>query len=94
MDGEEGLNNMGLATMQLIDFMCNELNWTLGVVNGGNVGKTGEIREQQIIFKAPHPMNAVVPHVLIELRSAGYEREKREIGIGPSEKHEQITNDK
>lgn len=70
--GEEGLSNMGQATMQLVDFMANELGWTLGVVNGGNVGKCGQIREQQVIFKAPHPMNCVVPHVMIELRSAGF----------------------
>merc|ERR1719272_782877 len=63
---------MGLATMQLVDFMTRQLSWTLGVVNGGNVGPRGEIREQQIIFKAPHPMNFVAPHMMIELRSAGY----------------------
>jgi hypothetical protein len=44
----------------------------LGVINGGNVGKCGEIREQQIIFKAPHPMNMEAHHLMIELRSAGY----------------------
>lgn len=70
--GNEGTNNMGLATMQLVEFMAGKLTWTLGVVNGGNVGKHGEIREQQIIFKAPHPMNYVAPHMMIELRSAGY----------------------
>lgn len=70
--GDQGLSNMGKATMQLVDFMANILGWTLGVVNGGNVGKCGEIREQQVIFKAPHPMNCVVPHVMIELRSAGF----------------------
>jgi hypothetical protein len=71
-EGGEGLSNMGLATMRLVDFMCNHLSWTLGVINGGNVGAKGQIREQQIIFKAPHPMNLVAPHVMIELRSAGY----------------------
>lgn len=68
----DGLNNMGLATMRLVDFMCKKLSWTLGVINGGNVGKRGEIREQQIIFKAPHPMNLVAHHVMVELRSAGF----------------------
>lgn len=67
----DGLNNMGLATMQLVDLMCRQLSWTLGVINGGNVGRVGEIREQQVIFKAPHPMNMVAPHVLVELRSVG-----------------------
>ncbi|CAE8588497.1 unnamed protein product [Polarella glacialis] len=69
---DEGLSNMGLATMRLVDFMCNQLSWTLGVVNGGNVGSNGEIREQQVIFKAPHPMNLVSPHVMVELRSTGF----------------------
>lgn len=69
---KDGTNNMGLATMQLVDFMCGKLSWTLGVINGGNVGKAGEIREQQVIFKAPHPMNMEAPHIMIELRSAGY----------------------
>eukprot|EP00931_Biecheleriopsis_adriatica_P073448 TRINITY_DN47730_c0_g1_i1.p1 TRINITY_DN47730_c0_g1~~TRINITY_DN47730_c0_g1_i1.p1 ORF type:complete len:925 (+),score=186.67 TRINITY_DN47730_c0_g1_i1:37-2775(+) len=70
--GEEGLSNMGLATMRLVDFMCGHLSWTLGVINGGNVGEKGEVREQQVIFKAPHPMNLVSSHVMVELRSAGY----------------------
>lgn len=70
--GGDGASNMGLSTMALVDFMCNTLCWTLGVVNGGNVGARGEIREQQVIFKAPHPMNMVAKHLMIELRSAGY----------------------
>jgi len=72
VDSADGTNNMGLATMQLVEFMCRKLCWTLGVINGGNVGKSGEIREQQIIFKAPHPMNMVAHHLMIELRSTGY----------------------
>jgi hypothetical protein len=71
-EGEEGLNNMGKATMQLMDFMCGQLSWTLAVVTGANVGQKGEVREQQIIFKAPHPMNLAVPHMMVEIRSAGY----------------------
>lgn len=69
---KDGTSNMGLSTMQVVDFMCCHLSWTLGVVNGGNVGKAGEIREQQLIFKAPHPMNLHAQHMMIELRSAGY----------------------
>jgi len=69
--GSDGTSNMGLSTMRLVDFMTTQLSWTLGVVNGGNVGPEGEIREQQVIFKAPHPMNLVAPHVMLELRSAG-----------------------
>lgn len=71
-EGEEGLNNMGFKTMRLIDFMCGTLSWTLAVVNGGNIGQKGDIRETQIVFKAPHPMNLTTPHLMIELRSAGF----------------------
>jgi len=70
--GEDGLNNMGLMIMRLIDFMCGTLSWTLAVINSGNVGKCGEVRETQVVFKAPHPMNLVAPHMMIELRSAGF----------------------
>jgi len=71
MKGTDGTTNMGLATMQLVEFMTNDLSWTLGVINGGNVGRKGEIREQQIIFKQPHPMNLVAPCCMVELRSVG-----------------------
>lgn len=72
VQGSDGTNNMGLATMQLVEYMCGHLSWTLGVINGGNIGKHGEIREQQIIFKAPHPLNLMAAHMMIELRSAGF----------------------
>eukprot|EP00929_Paragymnodinium_shiwhaense_P031281 TRINITY_DN17559_c0_g3_i1.p1 TRINITY_DN17559_c0_g3~~TRINITY_DN17559_c0_g3_i1.p1 ORF type:complete len:1062 (+),score=303.83 TRINITY_DN17559_c0_g3_i1:104-3187(+) len=71
-DDSDGTSSMGLNTMELIDFMCNHEGWTLGVINTGNVGEFAEIREQQVVFKAPHPMNLIVPHMMIELRSAGY----------------------
>ena len=32
----------------------------------------GEIREQQMKFKAPHPLNMIAPLVMIELRQVGY----------------------
>jgi hypothetical protein len=70
-DGEHGTNNMGLSTMRLVDFMCRELSWTLGAINGGNLGEGGEIREQQIIFRAPHPMNIVARHMMVKLRTVG-----------------------
>jgi len=70
--GKDGTSNMGLATMQLVDFMCRTLSWTLAVINGGNVGSDGSIREQQLIFKAPHPMNLSSHHMMVELRSAGF----------------------
>ncbi|CAK9051206.1 Hypothetical protein SCF082_LOCUS28131 [Durusdinium trenchii] len=52
--------------------MCGTLSWTLAVVNGGNVGENRDVRETQLIFKAPHPMNLVAPHLMVELRSAGF----------------------
>jgi len=87
--GDEGLNNMGLMTMRLIDFVCSQLSWTLAVVNGGNVGKAGEVRETQVIFKAPHPMNLVVPHLMIEMRSAGF----IEVCADLEEEHKNILDD-
>jgi len=72
VDDELGMNSMGRCTMQLIDFVAGKLSWTLAVVNSGNVGKGGEIREQQLVFKAPHPMNLVAPHLMIGLRSTGH----------------------
>lgn len=72
VQGEDGLNNMGKKTMEIIDFMCGTLSWTLAVVNGGNVGENRDVRETQLIFKAPHPMNLVAPHLMVELRSAGF----------------------
>jgi len=71
-EGELGTNNMGLSTMNLVDFMCGELSWTLGVINGGNLGTKGEMREQQIVFRAPHPMNFVSHHMMIKLRAVGF----------------------
>jgi hypothetical protein len=69
---QHATNNMALSTMQLVDFMCGELSWTLGGINGGNLGERGEMREQQIIFRAPHPMNIVSPHMMIKLRTVGF----------------------
>ncbi|CAJ1405253.1 unnamed protein product [Effrenium voratum] len=72
VQGDDGLNNLGKKTMEIIDFMCGHLSWTLAVVNGGNVGANRDVRETQLIFKAPHPMNLVAPHLMVELRSAGF----------------------
>merc|ERR1719424_1469947 len=70
--GSEGENNMGKLTMQLVSFMTKECGWTLQVCDAGNNGFYGQIREQQIKFKAPHPLNLIAPHIMIELRSVGY----------------------
>ncbi|CAJ1379214.1 unnamed protein product [Effrenium voratum] len=70
--GSEGENNMGKLTMQLAQFLTNECGWTLQVCDSGNLGWQGEIREQQMKFKAPHPLNLIAPLVMIELRQVGY----------------------
>eukprot|EP00931_Biecheleriopsis_adriatica_P068054 TRINITY_DN4208_c1_g1_i1.p1 TRINITY_DN4208_c1_g1~~TRINITY_DN4208_c1_g1_i1.p1 ORF type:complete len:1010 (-),score=193.29 TRINITY_DN4208_c1_g1_i1:196-3195(-) len=70
--GSSGENNMGKLTMQLINFMTNTCGWGLHLCNGTNLGFYGQIREQQIKFKAPHPLNLIAPHLMIELRQAGW----------------------
>merc|ERR1719277_2544689 len=70
--GNAGENNMGKLTMQLVNFMTNTCGWTLQVCDAGNNGFVGQIREQQIKFKAPHPLNLIAPHIMIELRAVGY----------------------
>mmetsp|Transcript_56442 Transcript_56442/g.175098 ORF Transcript_56442/g.175098 Transcript_56442/m.175098 type:complete len:880 (-) Transcript_56442:72-2711(-) len=70
--GSEGENNMGKLTMDLVTFMTNECGWTFQICDSGNLGYRGDIREQQIKFKAPHPLNLIAPHIMIELRQVGY----------------------
>lgn len=57
---------MGKLTMQLVHFMTNECGWTFQVCDAGNLGHMGEIREQQMKFKAPHPLNLIAPHIMVE----------------------------
>ena len=63
---------MGKLTMQIVNYVTNTCGWTLQVCDGGNLGFRGQIREQQIKFKAPHPLNLIAPHVMIELRATGW----------------------
>eukprot|EP00929_Paragymnodinium_shiwhaense_P071280 TRINITY_DN36249_c0_g1_i1.p1 TRINITY_DN36249_c0_g1~~TRINITY_DN36249_c0_g1_i1.p1 ORF type:complete len:969 (-),score=214.02 TRINITY_DN36249_c0_g1_i1:166-3072(-) len=70
--GTYGENNMGKLTMFLVDFMTNECGWGLQLCDGQNLGIQGQIREQSIKFTAPHPLNLIAPHIMIELRQAGY----------------------
>mmetsp|Transcript_75871 Transcript_75871/g.180267 ORF Transcript_75871/g.180267 Transcript_75871/m.180267 type:complete len:1130 (+) Transcript_75871:72-3461(+) len=70
--GWSGENNMGKLTMQLVNFMTNQCGWSLVLCNGTNLGFYGEIREQQIKFAAPHPLNLVAPHIMVELRTVGF----------------------
>eukprot|EP00439_Symbiodinium_sp_Y106_P059610 s2345_g8.t1 len=57
---------------EVINFMTNECGWGLHLTDGGNLGYYGQMRETQIKFKAPHPLNLMAPHIMIELRSVGY----------------------
>ncbi|CAJ1445964.1 unnamed protein product, partial [Effrenium voratum] len=70
--GMDGENNMGKLTMQLAQFLTNDCGWTLQVCDSGNLGTYGDTREQQMKFKAPHPLNLIAPLVMIELRQVGY----------------------
>ena len=49
--GTQGENNMGMKTMELVDFMTKECAWTLLTCTGGNYGLTGSMREQQMVFR-------------------------------------------
>eukprot|EP00931_Biecheleriopsis_adriatica_P116494 TRINITY_DN92132_c0_g1_i1.p1 TRINITY_DN92132_c0_g1~~TRINITY_DN92132_c0_g1_i1.p1 ORF type:complete len:924 (-),score=158.27 TRINITY_DN92132_c0_g1_i1:133-2904(-) len=70
--GNEGENNMGMLAMVVVNFMTNKCGWGLQLCDGGNNGRYGQFRETQIKFKAPHPLNLMAPHVMIELRQVGY----------------------
>mmetsp|Transcript_67467 Transcript_67467/g.161876 ORF Transcript_67467/g.161876 Transcript_67467/m.161876 type:complete len:889 (-) Transcript_67467:124-2790(-) len=70
---EEGVTNLSKSIMQLVDFMCGKLSWTLAVVSSGSfAGDSGDSREMQVIFKAPHPMNLVTSHIMLELNASGH----------------------
>lgn len=70
--GNQGENNMGQLTMAIVNFMTHECGWGLQLCDGGNLGTWGQYREQQIKFKAPHPLNMIAPHLMIELRQVGF----------------------
>ncbi|CAE7812633.1 Parp14 [Symbiodinium microadriaticum] len=70
--GKDGESNMGKLTMALVSFMTNTCGWGLKFIDGCNLGRNGQIREMQMKFTAPHPLNLVAPHLMIDLRQAGY----------------------
>lgn len=70
--GSSGENNMGKLTMQLIDFVAQTCGWTLQVCDTSNLGYFGQIHEQHITFEAPHPLNMVAPHLMVELSQTGH----------------------
>jgi hypothetical protein len=70
--GNHGDNNLGLLTTKVCDAMVKFPGWSLATINGGNYGDDGTHREQQLVFRRDcHPLGDQ-PHVLLELRDAGY----------------------
>merc|ERR1719408_779850 len=71
--GKSGENNLGQLTVQVCDAVVKTLpGWTLVTMNGGNYGEGGSHREQQLVFRCDnHPLSDA-PHLLVELREAGF----------------------
>merc|ERR1719506_1667036 len=70
--GMEGENNMGLRTMEIVDFMVKSCAWTMITCNGGNFGRCGNLREQQPVFRDDGHVQHGEDHVMVELRDVGY----------------------
>ena len=70
--GSEGENNMGLRTMELVDFMVKQCQWTMVTCNTGNYGRKGDQREQQLVFRNDEFVQHGVDHLMVELRTVGY----------------------
>merc|ERR1719238_2118683 len=71
--GKSGENNLGLLTTEVCDNVVKLLpGWTLVTMNGGNYGEGGSHREQQLVYRCDNHPLADNPHVMVELREAGY----------------------
>jgi len=70
--GNEGENNMGLRTMEIVDFMVKTCAWTMITCNGGNYGRFGDVREQQMVFRDDGHVQHGEDHIMVELRDIGY----------------------
>lgn len=70
--GSYGENNMGLRTMELVDFMVKKCNWSMVSCNTGHFGIAGDKREQQLIFRKDDFLQHGSDHIMIELRTSGY----------------------
>ncbi|CAE7568137.1 Tnks, partial [Symbiodinium sp. CCMP2456] len=70
--GREGENNMGMRTMEMVDFMVQQCAWTMITCNGGNFGRYGDIREQQMVFRDDGHVQHGDDHIMVELRDIGY----------------------
>ena len=66
--GSEGEINMGQRTMELVDFMVKEMKWTMVSCNGGNFGRMGDRREQQLVFRNDEFVQHGEEHIMVELR--------------------------
>merc|ERR1719498_1036777 len=71
--GTSGENNLGQLTIQVCDEVVKLLpGWSLVTMNGGNYGEGGSHREQQLVFREDnHPLGDA-PHLMVEMREAGY----------------------
>ena len=70
--GSYGENNMGLRTMELVDFMVKQCHWSMVSCNTGHFGIAGDKREQQLIFRKDDFLQHGSEHIMIELRTSGY----------------------
>lgn len=70
---KSGETNLGKLTMQMVAFMTQECGWHLKGCSTTNLGWLGDIREQQMEFRAPSPSENLVvsPHLMIEFRMEG-----------------------
>ena len=69
--GEQGENNMGLRTMQLVDFMVKQRKWTMVGCKTGHFGVCGDKREQQLVFRNDEHVQHGTDHIMVELRTGG-----------------------
>ena len=62
-------NNMGQLTMELVDFMVKECQWTMVTCNGGGLGS---MHQQQLIFRNDEFVQHGADRIMVELWTAGY----------------------
>mmetsp|Transcript_39516 Transcript_39516/g.91251 ORF Transcript_39516/g.91251 Transcript_39516/m.91251 type:complete len:629 (-) Transcript_39516:206-2092(-) len=74
----QGENNMGLRTMQLVDFMVKECAWTLVTCSGGKYSRSGADQyfssrnEHQLVFRNDEFVQHGADHIMVEFRTVGY----------------------
>ena len=70
--GREGENNMGMRTMEIVAVMVQRCAWTMITCNGGNFGRYGDLREQQMVFRDDGHVQHGENHIMLERRDIGY----------------------